>query len=200
MPRADNRYSQFVAAAKIILPLLALGLLSSLFLISGSPDDEQSIPFSEIELQEIVGGQRILRPRYQTVLDDGATARFTAESARPDLTDPDRFLATEITGAIIQPDGVQIDIRGAEAVMDNARGTIRIDGGLRLSRTDGFTLSSDGAEASLDGKRAETTGEVIVLGPGLTLSAGRAVVQTDPETGVRQVVFTDGVKLVYSLQ
>ena len=35
MPRADNRYSQFVTAAKIILPLAGLGLLSSLFLMNG---------------------------------------------------------------------------------------------------------------------------------------------------------------------
>lgn len=200
MPRADNRYSQFVTAAKIILPLLALGLLSSLFLISNAPEGDQTIPFSDLELEEIVEGQRILRPRYQTVLDSGATARFSAESARPDLTDPDRFMASEISGRVVQLDGIQIDIRGAEGVMDNTRRTIRIEGGLRLSRTDGFTLSTDGAEASLDGQRAETTGDVIVLGPGLTLSAGRALMQPDPETGSREVVFTDGVKLVYTRQ
>jgi lipopolysaccharide export system protein LptC len=200
MPRADNRYSQFVMAAKIILPLLALGLLSSLFLLSGAPDGEQTIPFSEMELEEIVEGQRILRPRYQTVLDSGATARFTAESARPDLRNPDRFMASEITGQIVQPDGIQIDFRGAEGVMDNASRTLRIDGGLRLSRTDGFTLSARGAEVALDGQWAETTSDVIVLGPGLTLSAGRAVMRPDADSGAREVVFTDGVKLVYTRQ
>lgn len=200
MPRADNRYSQFVLAAKIILPLLALGLLSSLFLLSGAPEGEQTIPFSEIELEEIVEGQRVMRPHYRTVLDSGATARFTAESARPDMTDPDRFMATEITGQIIQLDGIQIDIRGAEGVMDSDTRTIRIEGGLRLARTDGFTLSTEGAEARLDGQWAETTSDVIVLGPGLTLSAGRAVVEPDPVSGGREVVFTDGVKLVYTPQ
>ena len=200
MPRADNRYSQFVMAAKIILPLLALGLLSSLFLLSGAPDGEQTIPFSEIELEEIVEGQRILRPRYQTVLDNGARARFTAESARPDLSNPDRFMASEITGQIVQLDGVQIDIRGAEGVMDNPRGMLRLEGGVRLSRTDGFTLSAEGAEVQLDGQWAETTSDVIVLGPGLTLSAGRAVMKPDDKSGAREVVFTDGVKLVYTPQ
>jgi len=200
MPRADNRYSQFVTAAKIILPLLALGLLSSLFLISNAPEGELTIPFSDMELEEIVEGQRILRPRYRTVLDSGATARFTAESARPDPDDPDRFLAEEITGRVMQTDGVQIDIRGAAGAMDNAARMVQITGGLRLSRTDGYTLSTEGAEASLDGQRGETTGEVIVLGPGITLTAGKAQLVPDPATGARQVVFTDGVKLVYTAQ
>ena len=31
--RADNRYSRIVAALKILLPLAALGLLSTLFLL-----------------------------------------------------------------------------------------------------------------------------------------------------------------------
>lgn len=200
MPRADNRYSQFVLAAKIVLPLLALGLLSSLFLLSGVQDGEQTIPFSDIELEEIVEGQRILRPRYQTVLDSGALARFTAESARPDIGNPDRFMASEITGRILQNDGLQVDIRGAEGVMDNASRTVRIEGGLRLSRTDGYTLSTEGAEVRLDGQWGETTSDVIVLGPGLTLSAGRARMQPDAATGNREVVFKDGVKLVYTPQ
>lgn len=200
MPRADNRYSQFVTAAKIILPLAGLGLLSSLFLISGAGDTQQEIPYSDVELEEIVEGQRIFQPRYQTVLDDGSEVELLAESARPLLTSPDKFLASEISGKVFTPDGLQVDIRAARGVVDNAAETVRIEGGLRVSRTDGFVLSSEGAEARLDGQTAQSNGDVIVLGPGITLNAGAAAYQRDPQSGAAQLLFTQGVKLVYTPQ
>lgn len=200
MPRADNRYSQFVAAAKIILPLAGLGLLSSLFLISGADQSGTDIPFSEIELEEIVEGQRILSPRYQTVLANGAQVDFTAQSAKPDLSNTARFTASELIVRIDQPDGLRIDLRGAEGTLDNDARTVRVEGGLRLARSDGFTLSTEGAEARLDGLAGHTTGEAIILGPGVTLNAGRAEVIFDTETSTQRIVFTQGVKLIYTPQ
>ncbi|WP_424967190.1 MULTISPECIES: hypothetical protein [unclassified Dinoroseobacter] len=200
MPRADNRYSQFVSAAKIILPLAGLGLMSSLFLISGAGDTQQEIPFSEVELEEIVEGQRIFQPRYQTVLDDGSELELVAESARPLLTNPNQFMANEISGRVFALDGLQVDIRAARGVVDNATDTVRVEGGLRLSRTDGFVLSAEGAEARLDGQTAQSRGDVIVLGPGITLNAGSAEYRRDPESGAAQLLFTQGVKLVYTPQ
>ena len=45
MPRVDNRYSVFVGTAKIVLPILGLGVLSTLFLLPDSRDDTP-IPYS----------------------------------------------------------------------------------------------------------------------------------------------------------
>ena len=53
MNGADNVHSRVVGWLKILLPLAALALLSTLFLFSRGSDPTANLPFSETELNEI---------------------------------------------------------------------------------------------------------------------------------------------------
>ena len=54
---APNTYSTVVSWAKIILPLVALGLLSTLFLFSRTPDPNRAIPFAAVDVEELAREQ-----------------------------------------------------------------------------------------------------------------------------------------------
>ena len=102
MARADNAYSRFVAWVKIILPVMALLLLSSLFLFQSSDGDQQALPFSAGELAELATGQGIGRPEFKGLSGDGRAITLTADSALPRLTNRK-----------------VIDVTGVDATMDN---------------------------------------------------------------------------------
>lgn len=196
MPRSDNLYSRFVSLAKITLPILGLALLSSLFLFSNSSDIEESIPYSEVELEEIVEGQLIATPVFQSVLSNGDSLTVTAQSARPDLLNPSRFYAKEIEAELSQPDGSVIELRGAEGTLDNDEDVAEVSGGIRLSHSEGYVLTSSGLRAKTKEYFAETTGPILLQGSGFVLNADHAEIRRRDGNG-EVVVFTGGVKLIY---
>ena len=55
----DDGYSALVAWLKTLLPIAALGLLSTIFLFSGKVDVTQSLPYAEHNVAEIIREQRI---------------------------------------------------------------------------------------------------------------------------------------------
>ncbi len=68
MATYDNTYSRVVAWLKILLPLLALAILSTLFLVARTIDPAQNIPYADVDIDEL----------------DARTADRQAELFRPD--------------------------------------------------------------------------------------------------------------------
>ena len=61
MTMYDNSYSRFVALTKVILPIIALGILSTLFLFSRNIDPTQSIPYADVDVEGLAREQQIGR-------------------------------------------------------------------------------------------------------------------------------------------
>ena len=100
MPWTEDFYSQLVAWMKIILPVAALGLLSTLFLISRTVDPTRQPITSQIDLEQRAHDQGITRPSFAGVTRDGDQVRFEAARARPDLDDPEHLIAEDITAEL----------------------------------------------------------------------------------------------------
>lgn len=198
MAGADDLYSQFVGLAKIVLPVLGLGLLSSLFLLSDQARDVGELPYSEVELEQIVESQSVLGPRYQTTLDNGTSVDVRARTARPLLSEPGQFRATDLTGDLVTRRGATIRVDGGEALIDQKGKVAIISDGLRITHSDGYILTARGGETTFDGTAAASEGDVVLKGPGVTLSAGRAELRPDPDTGSQVVVFSGGVRVLYT--
>lgn len=197
MPRADNAYSQFVALAKIVLPVVGLGLLSSLFLIPNQRSEIGELPYSEVELEEIVETQSVLGPRYSTILDNGALVTVNARTARPILTAPGEYLAFDLSGVMETEGGTQITFEGGEARIDENTKIARVEDGLRIVHGDGFVLTARGGASNFEGTRAHSEGDVVLTGPGISVYAGRAEFAPDPRTQDQVMVFSDGVRVLY---
>ncbi|MDJ0859447.1 MAG: hypothetical protein QNJ03_10230 [Dinoroseobacter sp.] len=200
MPRADNAYSQFVALAKIVLPVVGLGLLSSLFLLSNQNREVGELPYSEVELEEIVESQSVLSPRYSTILDNGSALTLNARTARPVLTSPGEFRAFDLSGIMETLSGDRITFEGGAARIDQNTRIAKVEDGLRIVHSDGYVLTAQGGSSSFDGKHALSEGDVKLNGPGISLFAGRAEFFPDERTKAQVVVFSDGVRVLYTPQ
>jgi len=192
-------YSRTVAWMKIILPLVALGLLSTLFLISRTVDPTQQ-PVVDIDLEQRAHEQGATKPSFAGVTASGDEVTFVADRARPDLDDPERLIADDVTTQLRLIQGNVIDITALNADMHQTRYTAALDGNVHIRTTDGYQIDTQRLNTRFDILYAESPGPVSGEGPPGTIHAGRMILTTNEDSGAAEMLFTDGVKLVYTPQ
>ncbi len=198
MARYDDTYSRVVAWLKVLLPVIALALLSTMFLISRTIDPSRAIPFANVDVEGLVRDQRISAPAFSGVTRDGAALSFTAETARP-LPDGQSGLSAEaLTARIETPDGARVDIQAADARIDGQANRLDMSGGVVMVTSTAYRIETTGLTSRLDQTMVESAGPVVATGPLGTLEAGRArLAAADEDASTYLLVFKDGVKLVY---
>ena len=91
MASHDNTYSRLIAWLKVLLPVLALVLLSTMFLIARTIDPNRALAYAKVNLDNLTRSQRVSAPRFSGVTEDGAALSFSASTAEPDPDDPASF-------------------------------------------------------------------------------------------------------------
>lgn len=190
----DNR-SRFVAWAKIVLPLVALGLLSTMFLFSRSIDPGDAIPFAGIDVESIAREQRIGGPRFAGTTSDGAALTVAAASARPDPAALKRFIVTDVTAMLALPVSGQFDLRADGAVVDTVAQIVDLSGGVVLTTSTGYRIETDHLSTGIEETSVVSDVEIRATGPIGTLTAGS--MRLDKGEGGYVLVFKDGVNLIY---
>jgi lipopolysaccharide export system protein LptC len=197
MARPQNTYSRIVAWIKIILPLSALGLLSTLFLFSRTVDPTLSVPSSQIDLEQRAQDLGATNPRFAGVTQDGDEIRFAAEFARPDRDTPEHLIADGVTAQLRLSAGTVIDITSGQAEMQQGQMTASLTGEVHITTSTGYVITTERLNSRLNEVYAETPGQVAATGPIGTLTAGRMLLHNNAESAQPELLFTEGVKLIY---
>jgi len=198
MPSRDNAYTRFITLAKIVLPLAALALLSTLFLLSRNIDPTESIPYATVDVEELVREPRVTAPNYSGVTSDGTAIAVQAETARPDPEEADRASADRLTARLDFADGNSADITSAEGTVDTKAGLAYLEGGVVIDTSTGYHITTEALTTALEYTSVVTETTVEATGPLGRLTAGRMQLDEDPDApGQYLLVFKDGVKLIY---
>lgn len=193
----DNAYSRLVGGLKILLPLIALALLSTLFLFSRTIDPAEAIPYADLDIEQLAREPRIFAPRYAGVTQDGTAVLVEAETARPDPVVPGLLSAEGLHTLLETPDGQRTDIVAQAAMIDNEAGRMELEGAVRILTPTGYEVLSERLNATLDQTFLESPGAITGTGPLGDFSAGRMVLEQQGESGTYVVVFNEGVNLIY---
>lgn len=190
-----NRYSQVVTLGKVILPLLALGLLSTLFLLSRTPDPDQAIPFAEVDVEELAREPRLGQPRFAGTLADGRAIVFVAERAVPAAGAPNQITADGIEARVdLSPETVLL-ISSRSGLIDMNAQTADLQGDVGLILSSGYRLQTNQLLLNMDLPGVNAPAAVELTGPGMSLTAGGMEATGGPEGYV--VVFNGGVRVLY---
>ena len=195
-PRGDT-YSYVIGWLKILLPLIALGLLSTLFLVGRGSDPAPSIPFADPDSPDGPARQQILEPRYAGLPARGDQLILTADRAEPVAEGMDEVLAHRLDASIDMSDGSRITLRSDRAVVSEADQSADLEGSVRIESSTGYRIDTERLRAALDRIEAETLAPVSGEGPAGSFTAGKLTI-TPTETGEDvQLLFTEGVNLIY---
>ncbi|PHQ99049.1 MAG: hypothetical protein COB39_05900 [Marinosulfonomonas sp.] len=194
----DNSYSRFVALTKVILPIIALGILSTLFLFSRNIDPTQSIPYADVDVEGLAREQGIGAPNYAGVTEDGAAISITAKSARPSQDNAKIVTATGLTAIIEDAMDGRIEIIADDGVIDTDQQFVTLQGGVQILTSTGYIINTAGVTAALNETSVVTDGRITAEGPLGTLNAGQMTLETQKgPDGSHLLVFKGGVKLIY---
>ena len=196
----DNRYSRFVAWAKVLLPLAALVLLSTLFLYTRQPSTEAKLPF--VDAEEIAQVQRLTRPVFSGITLDGSIVTVRATEARPlgDTDAAEGFGAEGLRANLVAPDGSTILITATQGQLDPAEGIARLGGVARIETSTGYTAQTDSLEARLTAGEVEAESTIEITAPFGQLTAGGMIIATPEGASAPQLVFNRGVEMIYDPQ
>lgn len=200
MPSRDNSYSRLVALAKIVLPLAALGLLSTLFLLSRGVDTTGSLPYTRVDIEQRAREQGVSRPTYAGVTDDGTAISVSAAKARPTPGDPDRIEAEALSTRMDFADGSHAEIVAPRGAIDPGADRAEMGGGVAITTSDGYRVETLALIAALGRTEIVAETALTATGPFGQLEAGRMRVTADPDGPGYLVVFKGGVKLLYDPQ
>ncbi len=201
MAARDNLHSRVVAWLKILLPLSALAILSSVFLVARQGEQSGALPFSKKDLEEMASEQSIASPVFSSVTDEGQRIVVTAQTATPRARDYSIVDALALHGVLEESDGETIDVRSETGTVYTAESRTILRGNVRIATSSGYNLVTEELTSFLDRTEMETAGPVSGDGPLGTIEAGRMTVTSErigegPEEKVT-VVFKNGVKVIY---
>ncbi len=190
-------YSRLIAYLKILLPLAALALLSTLFLLSRSVDPQATIPFAKKDVTDRMRDQQVTEPFYSGTTRNGDELLVTARSARPAIGDRPAS-ATALMARVITKGGVTIVLNADSGAFQDQSGTARFRGNVVVTTSTGYVVHSDAIDAQLKQFSAISPGKITGTGPIGDFSAGRMHLETKNGSDNAHVLFNGGVKLIYT--
>ncbi len=194
---ATDRHTRVVGWLKVALPLLALAILSTLFLLSDRIDPDAALPYAEVDVEERAREPRMTAPTYAGTTSDGAALTLSADEARP-AADGAPAGAQGLRLDLATPDGAVTELRAVTAVLDETAREIVLSGGVTVTTSSGYRLETAELAARMDRSGLASRAPVTATGPVGELQAGGMELGQDNRTpGAYLLVFNQGVRLVY---
>ncbi|EEW23800.1 LPS export ABC transporter periplasmic protein LptC [Rhodobacter ferrooxidans] len=197
LSRHDNLHSRLVGWLKVLLPLLALVILSTLFMVSRKIDPQDAIPYAEVDVADRIREPRMTEPAYAGVTEDGASLTVTADAARPDASGKGGTAQT-LRAELDTPDGAHTSIVAQNGTFDDTARQMRLNGGVQITTSTGYLMTTEALVSELDRTEVTSAGPVAGTGPLGVLSAGQMrITATEGVSGSYVLVFKNRVKLIY---
>ena len=118
MPVGPGLYSRVVAVLKVGLPLVAVGLLASLFLVQTDDRLGGNVVFSPGDVEALGSGLRIDNPTFTGTTRSDDRFRFTAAVVEPDAAPPTRARITTLDGTLDLHDGPVVTVSAKAGDLD----------------------------------------------------------------------------------
>ncbi len=183
--------TRIVRWLRVLLPLIALVILSTLFLFSNEPSRDSRIPYADVDAQDMAQDPRMKSPDYAGVTRDGAAITLRARQLRNQPGD-----AQTVRMTWRATDGLAADLTAPGANLQD--GLINLTGGVRMTTSSGWAMTTPRVQTDTDQGQLDAPEPVRAFAPFGDLSAGAMQLLRDFDTGDHVLNFTGGVNLIYT--
>ncbi|MDZ4310462.1 MAG: hypothetical protein U1A24_07880 [Cypionkella sp.] len=194
IPLRDKWHSRLVAVLKVLLPLIALVLLSTLFLFSRKINPEDAIPYAAVDVEDRLRDPKMTDAGFAGMTSDGASLSITAGEAKPTAEGGSLKL---VQGLLQTPDGTKTELASAAVALDTAQKMIELTDGAELRSSNGYVVQAQGMGVATDTTRIESRGPISAMGPGGQLTADHMLLSQQGTAGPYLLVFNGKVRLLY---
>jgi lipopolysaccharide export system protein LptC len=194
IPRRDMWHSRLVSVLKVLLPLIALVLLSTLFLFSRKINPEDAIPYATVDVEDRLRDPKMTDAGFAGMTADGSSLTIAASEAKPTAEGGALKL---VQGLLQTPDGAKTELASAAVALDSAQKMIELSDGAELRAASGYVVQAQGFGVSTADTRVESRGAISAIGPGGQLSADHMLLSQQGADGPYLLVFNGKVRLLY---
>ncbi|GAA6158962.1 LPS export ABC transporter periplasmic protein LptC [Ruegeria sp. HU-ET01832] len=191
-----DSHSRMVQFLKVLLPLVAIVMLSTVFLLSRSIETDVKVPFTQRDIEERLADQIVTRPNYRGTTRKGEEVQIEAIQATQG-TENSVPTASEFRGRLGLSNGGIITLDSNSGMIRPDKNTATFIGDVVITTTDGIEVTTNLLNTALDEIRGDTPGQVNGTGVIGNFSAGRMTFGAEKKDGPVHIIFTDGVKLIY---
>ena len=163
---------RWIRAAKIGLPLAALGVFASLFIFSNARYAD-GISFEGVDLSALEEGLRLVEPSFTGATNRGEPFTVDADWALPDGPRPERVELSGVRGEIRLVDDRNIVLRADMGVLEPKANILTLTEGVRFASSDGYEINASRARIDANDDSLVATGGVTATGPIGQISAER---------------------------
>lgn len=194
-----DRYSRMVAWLKVSLPLLALMILSNIFLVSRTVDPPAAVPFADEDVRERLTNQQVTGPVYTSMSAEGDEIELIAETVKTGPETGTHF-ATNVEVTVLFANGVETELVANEADIDIGADLTDLLGDVVGVTSRDEVLISNRLLVRMTSGEVTSPGAVIIITPDSTIEAGAMRLLTPENERGTQLFFTNGVKVLYRSQ
>lgn len=201
MARANYRpgfRSRLIGYLKVLLPLLAVGLLSTVFLFQTRDEIEGGITFSADDRDTMRDGLAIYNPKFSGLNINGDRFVMEASKATPDSADPQEVVLLNLDGRTDYETGLSVYLKASRGIARLPEQILELSGGVHIRTSEGLEgLTNEGVAGLEDGSFVADT-PVTLDGPMGHLEAGSMKLERVSGDGSREnqvFTFENGVKL-----
>jgi lipopolysaccharide export system protein LptC len=188
-----DRHTRRVRVLKVGLPLVALAIMSSLFLFSSSITLDGALPFADVDVADRLREPKMTQVQIATTGASGAVIDINAATITP--IGETQAKATTAFGTITALSGHVTQMQAAQIDYDEGAAAAALTGGVKVQAS-GYQMVTDALDVDIANAQADSRSTVNAIGPLGTLDAGRMSIRQN-QTGV-VVVFKSGVRLLYT--
>jgi len=191
-------HSRIVGILKVGLPLVALGMLASLFLVQTDDRFGGDLVFSQGDIASLGEGLRITNPTFTGTTRGEDSFRFTAAQIVPDAAPPERARITGLSGEVALHDGPVVGLEAETGDLHIPTQRLDVAGNVRLRTSDGYRINAEQATLDLRAGSIVAGNTVETTGPLGRIDSGSLTVQPAAASGeARRFSFANGVRLIY---
>ena len=199
--RPDNLHSRLVGWLKLLLPLAALVVLSTLFLVARTIDPSDAIPAAGVDVEDRVRAPRMTSPAWAGVTRDGTALAIEASEFRPDEGAGGDAAAQDVRADIDTPDGNSARLVSQTARVEGAARLLHFGGGVTIDTSSGYRIRTEAMTSAMDRTDIRSDTALVATGPIGDIAAGSMrLTESGQQPGRYLLGFGNRVKLTYDPQ
>ena len=198
MALSHSSYSRMVAWLKILLPLIALGVLGTVFLFNSEEGFAPGFTFSRTDIETLEKGSFIKNPQVNGITKKGEPFHLLADEIRPMDSDNSLFVITNLNVEFRFTASTWAKVSAGSALMDVAAQTVWFESGGRLETSDGNAAVVDTLHLLMASGELQGSG-IVANGPLGQVSAENFRIESSEDEN-RVLWFENNVRVRYDLQ